>query len=74
MEQLMKSVEDTPGIPTHLKAELQEALDNLTKGHRDLEAAKKAAEHMDRLREENRKLFGDQNIAVELVRQMRESR
>jgi hypothetical protein len=30
-----------------------------------------ACERMDRLREENRRLFGEQNIAVELVRQTR---
>ncbi len=30
-----------------------------------------ACKHMDRLREENRRLFGEQNIAVELVRQTR---
>jgi hypothetical protein len=29
---------------------------------------------MDRLREENRKLFGEQNIAVELIRQTREGK
>jgi hypothetical protein len=27
---------------------------------------------MDRIREENRKLFGEQNVAVELIRQTRD--
>jgi hypothetical protein len=29
-------------------------------------------ERMDRLREENRRLFGEQNLAVELIRQTRD--
>jgi hypothetical protein len=31
-----------------------------------------ACERRDRLREENRRLFGEQNIAVELIRQARD--
>lgn len=67
----MKTTEDILGIPAELKSELQEALENLTKGIRDPVAAKKASERMDRMREENRKLFGAQNSAVEIVREMR---
>jgi hypothetical protein len=29
---------------------------------------------MDRIREENRRLFGEQNIGVEIIREMRASR
>jgi hypothetical protein len=32
---------------------------------------KAACERMDRMREQNRKLFGDQNIAVDLIREAR---
>ncbi len=53
-------------------AALAKALDNLSKGIRDPEAARKACERMDRLREKNRVLFGEQNIAVELIRQTRD--
>ena len=31
-------------------------------------------ERMDRMREENRKVFGEQSIAVELIRETRERR
>jgi hypothetical protein len=54
--------------------ELQEAADNLARGQRDPEAAKRAAQRMDRLREENRKLFGVQSVGVDIIRQMRDSR
>ena len=60
-------------IPESVKAELQEALDDLAKGKRRPEKVKAARAHMDRIREENRKLFGEQNIAVELVRQTRDN-
>jgi hypothetical protein len=35
---------------------------------------RKACERMDRMREENRKLFGEQSIGVDLIREMRDSR
>jgi len=59
-------------IPADILAELQEALDNPAGGIRDPEKARQACERMDRMREENRKLFGEQNIAVELIRQTRD--
>ena len=69
----MNAPETTTGfIPDEVKAELQEALDNLSKGVRDPEKAWRAREHMNRIREENRRLFGEQNIAVELIRQTRD--
>ena len=61
-------------IPDDAKAGLQEALDNIAKGVRDPEKARKAREDMDRIREENRRLFGETNIAVELIRQTRDRR
>ena len=59
-------------IPADLAAEFQEALDDLAKGIRRPEKMQSACERMDRTREENRRLFGEQNIAVELIRQTRD--
>jgi hypothetical protein len=70
----MKDNYETSCISPELMAELQEAADRLAKGERDPEGAKKAAQRMDQLREENRRLFGVQNLGVDLIRQMRDSR
>jgi hypothetical protein len=59
-------------MPPTFAAEFQEALDDLAKGIRRPEKMQAAFERMDRLREENRLLFGEQDIAVELVRQTRD--
>jgi hypothetical protein len=67
----MKAIDENVEVPADFKKELAEALDNLSKGIRDPEAAKKASERMDRMREENRKLLGEQACAVEIVRRMR---
>jgi uncharacterized protein with von Willebrand factor type A (vWA) domain len=69
----MNPTENAVTIPADLKADLRDALDNLARGIRDPAAAKRACEEMDRLREENRQLFGEQNVAVEIIRQMRDS-
>ena len=63
----------TPGL-AQAWAELQAALGRLSKGIRDPEAARESRDRMDRLREENRKRLGVQNIAVNLVRESRDSR
>lgn len=55
-------------------AELQAAADRLTRGERDPEAAKQSALRMDRMREENRRRFGVQDIGVDIIRQMRDAR
>ncbi len=68
----MNPTEITTGIPADLAAEFQEALDDLAKGIRRPEKIRAACERMDRIREENRKLFGEQNIAVDLIRQTRD--
>ena len=62
---------NTTGIAPELAVEFQEVLDDLAKGIRRPEKMQAACERMDRLREENRQLFGEQNLAVELVRQAR---
>ncbi|MGH7224921.1 MAG: hypothetical protein ACRELF_16990 [Gemmataceae bacterium] len=68
----MNTTETIPGIPEEVKAQLRETLDDLVKGIRRPDKIKAACERMDRMREENRKLFGEQNIAVELIRQTRD--
>jgi hypothetical protein len=70
----MKRAETTTSgiIPEYLKAELEEALENIARGVRDPRKMKAACEEMDRIREENRRLFGETDIAVELIRQTRE--
>ena len=69
----MKTSEISTDIAGDVKAELQEALDDLAKGIRRPDKVKAARAHMDRIREENRRLFGEQNIAVELIRQTRDN-
>jgi hypothetical protein len=69
----MKTVETSMMSP-ELRVELQEALARLSKGIRDPELARKSRQRMDRLREENRKRFGVQNIGVSIIREMRDSR
>ena len=68
----MKTTEEMLAIPPEVKSALQEALANLAKGIRDPEAAKKAAARMDRMREETRKRVGVVNVAVDLIRELRD--
>jgi hypothetical protein len=70
----MKTTEKAGDIPEELKTEIRAALDNLARGVRDREAAKKACAHMDQVREENRKLFGERDAAVQIIRESRERR
>ena len=67
----MNETEKAAGIPEDVKAQLQQTLDDLVKGIRRPDKMKAACERMDRMREENRRLFGEQNIAVELIRETR---
>jgi succinate dehydrogenase/fumarate reductase flavoprotein subunit len=59
-------------IPEEVRTQLQQTLDDLVKGIRRPDKMKAACERMDRMREENRKLFGEQKIAVDLVRETRD--
>lgn len=68
----MNTIETAAVIPEDIRAQLQETLDDLVKGIRRPEKIKAACERMDRLREENRKLFGEQDIAVRLIRETRD--
>jgi hypothetical protein len=68
----MQPTETISGIPEDVKAQLRQTLDDLVKGVRRPDKMKAACERMDRMREENRKLFGEQNIAVDLIREARD--
>ena len=68
----MNTTETTPGIPDEVKAQLRQTLDDLVKGIRRPDKMKTACERMDRMREENRKLCGEQNSAVDLIRETRD--
>lgn len=68
----MNTTEQPVGIPAQLKADLLEAIQDLAKGVRNPVSAKRASQRMDRMREENRTLFGEQNCAVELIRDTRD--
>jgi hypothetical protein len=59
-------------IPEGVKAQLRQTLDDLVKGIRRPDKMKAACQRMDRMREENRKGLGEQNIAVALVREARD--
>ena len=68
----MNTTDTAAGIPPDLAADLQEALDDLAKGIRRPEKMQAACERKDRLREENRRLLGEQHSAVDLIRQTRD--
>ena len=59
-------------IPPELLAELQEAVDRVVKGVRDPEAMRKACERMDQMREEMRRRVGEVEVAVDLIREIRD--
>jgi hypothetical protein len=70
----MNATDTRTGIPAEVMAKLQAAADRLARGERDPEEAKQSALRMDRMREENRRRFGVQNIGVDIIREMRDSR
>ena len=66
---------ETPGaVAPDLAAEFPELIADLAKGIRRPDKIRTACERMDRLRAENLRLFGEQDVAVELVRQTRDVR
>jgi hypothetical protein len=69
----MKTTDVKP-IPAEIMAELLAAAKQADSDIRDPEEMRKACERMDRMREENRKQFGEQSIGVDLIREMRDSR
>jgi hypothetical protein len=60
------------GIPPQLMAELEEAARNAASGVRDPEVMRKAAESMDRMREKLRNEYGEMDVAVDFIREVRE--
>lgn len=68
----MSSTNTHTGLPLELAAALDEALRNAMTNNRDPEAMQHACDEQDRLREELRQKVGDLNIAVELVREVRD--
>ena len=57
-----------------VRAKLQEACDRVAKGEKiSQEERKAAAARIDKMREENAKILGIQEVAVDLVRQSRVS-
>lgn len=58
-------------VPAQLQAEFEEAVRDLLAGVRRPDKIREACERMDRMREANRLQFGEQDIAVSLVRETR---
>jgi hypothetical protein len=59
-------------IPTDLLSELRAATDRAARGIRDPEIMRRAAERMDRMREDLRRRTGDLDVAVDLIREGRD--
>lgn len=58
--------------PPELMAQLQEAAERAARGERDPERFRLACESMDRIREEIRKEFGEVDIGVPAIRELRD--
>ncbi|GEM_PF-2048434 len=70
----MTIIEQTSGMDPDLKARMQEACDRIAQGIPFTREEKdQAAAEIDRIREANAKRIGVQNIAVDLVREIRNS-
>ena len=68
----MKITAETPGMDPALKAEMQAACNRIAKGILPtMEERKAAAARIDRMREENAKLFGVQDVTLDAVRASR---
>jgi hypothetical protein len=59
-------------IPADLMSELRAATDRAARGIRDPEIMRRAAERMDRMREDLRRRTGDLDVAVDLIREGRD--
>jgi hypothetical protein len=70
----MKTINASAGMDPALKAEMQEACDRIAKGTLPtMEERKAAAANIDRMRAENAKLFGVQEVTLYAVRTSRSS-
>ena len=62
----------TGELPAEIKRQLQQTLADLATGVRHADKMKAACRRMDQMmREENRRQMGEQDIAVELIREAR---
>jgi len=70
----MNTVEEIAGMDPNVKVRMQDACDRISKGIPiSPEERKAAAARIDEMREANAKRLGIQNVAVDLVRQSRDS-
>jgi hypothetical protein len=70
----MKPTAEKTGMDPALKSELQEACDRIAKGILPtIEDRKAAAARVDRMREENARRFGIQDVTLDAVRESRSS-
>jgi hypothetical protein len=68
----MKTIAENTGMDPALKADMQQACDRIAKGiFPTMEERKAAAARIDRMREENARLFGIQDVTLDAVRQSR---
>ncbi|MBY0526543.1 MAG: hypothetical protein K2R98_24320 [Gemmataceae bacterium] len=71
----MKTTAEITGMNPALKAEMQEACNRIANGILPtMEERKAAAMRIDRMREENAKLLGIQDVTLGAVRESRDSR
>jgi hypothetical protein len=70
----MATVEKPAAIPQEDREALHVAIDRAIKGIRDPKTAQEACEEMDHAREEMRRVYGERNLAVDLIRQSRNER
>ena len=71
----MKTAAETTGMGPALKAQLQEACDRIAQGILPtMDERRKAAARIDRMREENAKAFGVQDVTLNAVRESRTGR
>jgi len=70
----MNTTTEKTGMDPALKAEMEQACDRIARGILPtMEERKAAAARIDRMREENARLFGVQNVTLDAVRESRNS-
>ena len=68
----MNATANITGMDPNLKAQMQQACDRIASGILPtMDARKVAAVKIDRMREENAKLFGTQDVTLDAVRKSR---
>ncbi len=72
MDTTTKTIEPHPTISPEDMADLESAIADVIRGVRDPEKMRRAAERMDRMREEMRQRVGEGEWAVQLVRESRD--